>query len=89
MAQLAIVGNPMRSQPEAPTEVVGGISDGSGSPACATATASLGMNVYVHRCEIFIYLYICMYICMYVCMYVCVCKYVCVLCVYARTYICT
>ena len=45
VAQLMIVGNPMRSQPEAPTEVVGGISDCNGSPANATATASLGMNL--------------------------------------------
>lgn len=41
MAQLMTVGNPMRSQPEAPTEVVAGISDGSVSPASAVATASL------------------------------------------------
>ncbi|XP_065909231.1 KICSTOR complex protein ITFG2-like [Dysidea avara] len=41
LIQLMTVGNPMRSQPEAPTEVVAGISDGSDSPASTVATASL------------------------------------------------
>lgn len=45
LAQLMTVGNPMRSQPEAPTEVVAGISDGSDSPASTVATASLGMYI--------------------------------------------
>jgi len=56
LVQLMTVGNPMRSQPEAPTEVVAGITDGSDCPASTVATASLGMCicdfVCTHMCSV-------------------------------------
>ena len=82
LIQLMTVGNPMRSQPEAPTEVVAGISDGSDSPASTVATASLGMyvlclfvcmHVHVCVCGIDVFLFVCAVVCsVSVCVHVCV-----------------